>query len=74
MRLPRYGVKWNGPTEPIATEMPDGYWTPWHLANETISELLTEVEVQAYWGTKWEAEHKEVMRLRKILEDNGISL
>jgi Site-specific DNA methylase len=30
--LPRYGIQWNGPQEPIATPMPDGYWTPWHLA------------------------------------------
>lgn len=32
--LPRYGLRWNGPQEPLATPMDDGYWTPWHLANE----------------------------------------
>lgn len=32
--LPRYGVRWNGPTEPLAVLMDDGYWTPWHLAND----------------------------------------
>lgn len=34
--LPRYGIKWQGPQEPICVPMEDGYWTPWHLAvNET---------------------------------------
>lgn len=32
--LPRYGLRWNGPQHPLATPMHDGYWTPWHLANE----------------------------------------
>lgn len=32
--LPRYGLRWNGPQQPLATPMDDGYWTPWHLANE----------------------------------------
>lgn len=32
-RLQRYGVQWNGPDQPIAVPMPDGYWTPWHLAD-----------------------------------------
>ncbi len=31
--LPRYGLRWNGPQQPLATPMDDGYWTPWHLAN-----------------------------------------
>jgi hypothetical protein len=31
--LPRYGLRWNGPTEPVAVPMLDGYWTPWHLAD-----------------------------------------
>lgn len=30
--LPRYGLRWNGPTEPLPVPMADGYWTPWHLA------------------------------------------
>lgn len=30
--LPRYGIRWNGPEEPLAVPMADGYWTPWHLA------------------------------------------
>lgn len=35
----RYGIKWNGPREPIATPMEDGYWTPWHIANAEIERL-----------------------------------
>ena len=30
--LPRYGLRWNGPQQPLSVPMEDGYWTPWHLA------------------------------------------
>jgi hypothetical protein len=30
--LPRYGIRWDGPDQPLAVPMADGYWTPWHLA------------------------------------------
>jgi hypothetical protein len=36
--LPRYGLRWNGPQQPLATPMDDGYWTPWHLADQLKSE------------------------------------
>jgi len=36
--LPRYGVRWNGPTQPLAVPMEDGYWAPWHLADELVQE------------------------------------
>lgn len=32
--LPRYGLRWNGPAIPLAVQMHDGYWTPWHLADQ----------------------------------------
>jgi len=32
--LPRYGLRWNGPQQPLAVPMEDGYWTPWHLADQ----------------------------------------
>lgn len=32
--LPRYGLRWNGPSQPLAVPMEDGYWTPWHLADQ----------------------------------------
>lgn len=32
--LPRYGVRWNGDNKPITVPMDDGYWTPFHLANQ----------------------------------------
>ena len=67
MPLPRYGLQWNGPEEPVPTEMEDGYWTPWHLANEAITKLQREVDVQAYWGPRWEAEYRRVKELRELL-------
>lgn len=32
--LPRFGLRWNGPQQPLAVPMEDGYWTPWHLADQ----------------------------------------
>lgn len=37
--LPRYGIRWNGPTQPISVPIGDGYWTPWHLAHAAIAAL-----------------------------------
>lgn len=34
--LPRYGLRWTSPTEPLAVPMDDGYWTPWHLAKDAL--------------------------------------
>lgn len=36
--VPRYGIRWNGPTQPISVPMADGYWTPWHLADSEVNE------------------------------------
>ena len=41
--LPRYGLRWNGPTQPLSVPMPDGYWTPWHLAARVREALQREV-------------------------------
>jgi hypothetical protein len=37
--LPRYGLRWNGPTQPLAVRMDDGYWTPWHLADSALAAM-----------------------------------
>jgi len=37
--MKRYGVEWFGPTAPIVVEMPDGYWTPWHIAQAEVNGL-----------------------------------
>jgi|JI10StandDraft_1071094.scaffolds.fasta_scaffold1443761_2 hypothetical protein len=37
---PRYGFDVNG----YAKQMHDGYWTPWHIAKDTITALRAEVE------------------------------
>lgn len=45
--LPRYGSRWNGPTQPLSVPMADGYWTPWHLADALaarVAGLENEVE------------------------------
>lgn len=40
--LPRYGLQWNGPERPVATPMPDGFWTPYHVAADHIEALERE--------------------------------
>jgi hypothetical protein len=42
--LKRYGVIWVSDITPITGPMKDGYWTPWHLAQERIAELEKEVQ------------------------------
>lgn len=37
--LPRFGLRWNGPTEPLTVPLDDGYWTPWHYADSRIADL-----------------------------------
>ncbi|MBA1187934.1 hypothetical protein G7Z99_02625 [Pseudomonas entomophila] len=46
--LPRYGLRWNGPQQPIAVPMNDGYWTPWHLADRLRQELNNLLEAGAH--------------------------
>jgi len=36
--LPRFGIRWNGPTEPLCVPMDDGYWTPWHYAKAKLAD------------------------------------
>lgn len=36
--LPRYGIQWNGPADPITIRICDGYWTPWHLAIKQLEQ------------------------------------
>lgn len=35
--LIRYGLNWKGHDYAVCEPMPDGYWTPWHLAQEAIT-------------------------------------
>lgn len=37
--LPRYSIRWNGPTQPLTVSGADGYWTPWHLAHAECERL-----------------------------------
>jgi hypothetical protein len=37
--LPRFGIRWNGAEHPLSVPMDDGYWTPWHFAEQRIAEL-----------------------------------
>ena len=45
--LIRYGLKWNGPQAIVATEMDDGHWTQWHLADKRIDELEAALKLKA---------------------------
>lgn len=41
--LTRFGIHWNGPTQPLPVQKEDGYWTPAHLAEAEIDRLKAEV-------------------------------
>jgi hypothetical protein len=79
MELERYGIRWRGKNDPTYEQMPDGYWTPWHIAQEENDRLRAEVETarrdavtldHAYAGAMVEAEalDGECERLRAEVE------
>ena len=37
MGAPRYGLRWPSHGAPLAVPMPNGYWTPWHLAEAALA-------------------------------------
>jgi hypothetical protein len=54
--LIRYGIEWAGPKDPIAVPMDDGYWTPWHIANQelrTASAVVPSGVWQFYQDGEW---------------------
>ena len=48
VELERFGLKWTGPEDFVAKPMPDGYWTPWHIAHMSLVRALARIaEVEA---------------------------
>lgn len=75
--LPRYGLRWNGPTEPLVVPMDDGYWTPWHIANVAIERDLVKglrAEIKAQMDTacsiddKLKEARESIERMRVVSE------
>lgn len=60
--LPRYGLRWNGPGQPVSVPMADGYWTPFHMALAALSAAPSAPgaeqakPVQAMTDEQWHAE------------------
>jgi len=64
--LPRYGLRWSGPDQPLAVPMVDGYWTPWHLAEGVRKEL------EERWGAEVghaNRHHQTAQDLRGVLAE-----
>jgi hypothetical protein len=40
--LQRYDLHWPNNTEFVCVPMPDGYWTPWHIADHEVTRLKIE--------------------------------
>lgn len=38
--MQRFGVRWNGPSQPLAVPMDDGYWTPYHAAKIYVDIII----------------------------------
>lgn len=67
--LPRYCLRWNGPTEPLSTPFDDGYWTPWHLADVVRQErdqLKVVLEVVTNELESWKATEEDPDSIRAI--------
>lgn len=54
--LERYGIEWRGPHMPIALPMPDGYWTPWHIAEAALKQRTSERQTNAIENAFYEAQ------------------
>lgn len=62
--LPRYGLRWEGAEHckpPLSVPMPDGYWTPWHLAEAAVRDAARRC-------ARWQ---QEAMRLRRRWGEDG---
>lgn len=71
--LPRYGLRWNGPTKPLAVPLADGYWTPWHLADAAYRRGAEAMrEAAAKWVKDFCASGKaQAVRALPIPEDKS---
>lgn len=63
--LARYG-RARKETGLLLEPMPDGYWTPWHIANEKVRDLEEEAaDIRRWYGSRleilsaWAREHLE---------------
>lgn len=63
--LERWGKPWHEGTELMLQPVPDGYWTPWHVANEKLRDAQSAnaapqsvAPVQPQPSAEWEALHK----------------
>ncbi|KAB0509627.1 hypothetical protein [Pseudomonas moorei] len=74
--LPRYGLRWNGPQQPLAVLMTDGYWTPWHLADQLKAEVARSTEREIHQLAEIEALRKNSARYLhlKATWDDGLLL
>lgn len=81
--MPRYGLRWNGPSQPVSVPMADGYWTPWHLADaerDTLLQQLAErdaqiasmrAEVTPFIETHWMPVARQRDKLAGLLREVG---
>ena len=68
--LPRYGLRWNGPSQPLAVPMGDGYWTPWHLASKAVddyTDMLSRTSLEC--GERLDAMEKQLSERDALLRD-----
>lgn len=67
-QLERFGLQWNGPKEFVATPMPDGYWTPWHVAQAEIAKLRAVLTHAQQTLESDSIEYDDVRNLQQAIE------
>lgn len=65
--LPRYGLRWNGPSQPLSVPMDDGYWTPWHLAYQQVESALEREQIALAHADAADDLRAQIDRLRAAL-------
>ena len=70
-QLTRWGIQWNGPEQSIAVPMSDGYWTPWHIADELLRQALANAPVPVPVAVSERLPHPNVKVLAHYVNDHG---
>ncbi len=71
--LPRYGLRWDGPDQPVAVPMDDGYWTPFHLAAAAAAVAADELRASSASASRgWQMADELHLTVRDLKADKEL--